>query len=175
MTGVSDGPLGERQMRVHQWGELPACRSWRIRKLEAYATVRNQPPLALMRLLPHLPADRDVGHAVAASGPIALAVALLIGACQPQTVIVKEEVKVTEIVEIEKEVTKIVETEKIVEVAGVSQRQSPLLQEQIQSGALPTLEERLPVSPLVAPMMFRRLSERSKSSSKRLPRPKSPT
>jgi len=34
-------------MKIYPWGELPACHFRRIRKLEAYATVRGQPPLAL--------------------------------------------------------------------------------------------------------------------------------
>ncbi len=41
------GFLGERQMRIYPWGKLPACRLRLLRKLEAYATVRNQLPLAL--------------------------------------------------------------------------------------------------------------------------------
>jgi hypothetical protein len=39
--------LGDRQMRIYPWGELPACLLRKIRKLEAYATVRSQLPLAL--------------------------------------------------------------------------------------------------------------------------------
>ena len=34
-------------MRTYPWGKLPACHLRQIRKLEAYATVRNQLPLAL--------------------------------------------------------------------------------------------------------------------------------
>ena len=33
-------------MRIYPWGKLPACLVRQIRKLEAYATVQNQPPLA---------------------------------------------------------------------------------------------------------------------------------
>jgi hypothetical protein len=63
--------------------------------------------------------------------------------------VVEKEVEkeVTKVVE--KEVTKVVEKEKVVEVAALSERQSPMLQEMIASGTLPPLEERLPVSPLV--------------------------
>ncbi len=83
-------------------------------------------------------------------------------ACQPQTVIVKETVqvekevtkivagtpeKVVETKEVIKEVTKEVVKEKVVEVAGVSKRQAPALQELVKSGKLPPLEERLPVEP----------------------------
>lgn len=34
--------LGMRRMRVDRWGQLPACRLGHIRKLEAYATLREQ-------------------------------------------------------------------------------------------------------------------------------------
>jgi peptide/nickel transport system substrate-binding protein len=89
-------------------------------------------------------------------------------ACQPQTVVVKETVvvqgtpvEVTKVVKetvevekqvttvVEKEVTKVVEKEKVVEVAGVSGRQSPALQEMVKAGTLPPLEERLPIEPQV--------------------------
>ena len=33
-------------MRSYPWGKLPACLFGQIHKLEAYATVRNQTPLA---------------------------------------------------------------------------------------------------------------------------------
>jgi peptide/nickel transport system substrate-binding protein len=80
-------------------------------------------------------------------------------ACQPKTVVVKETVEVEKVVketvevekvvketvEVEKEVTKVVEKEKIVEVAGVSGRQSPMFQEMVKAGTLPALEDRLPV------------------------------
>jgi hypothetical protein len=39
--------IGERQMRICQWGELPACHSRQIRKLEAYATVPSHLRLAV--------------------------------------------------------------------------------------------------------------------------------
>ena len=81
------------------------------------------------------------------------AAGVTVAACQPQTVIVERTVEVEKEVQVEvtKEVVKEVEKEvtKIVEVAGVSARQSPMLQDLIQSGKLPPLEERLPVSPLV--------------------------
>ena len=79
------------------------------------------------------------------------AAGVTVAACQPQTVIVKETVQVEVEKEVTKEVVKEVEKEvtKIVEVAGVSARQSPMLQDLIKSGKLPPLEERLPVSPLV--------------------------
>jgi peptide/nickel transport system substrate-binding protein len=88
-------------------------------------------------------------------------------ACQPQTVVVKETVEVEvekekvvketvvvekeveKVVEKEKEVTKIVEKEVVKEVAMVSERQAPELQDLVKSGALPPLEERMPVEPLV--------------------------
>ena len=87
-------------------------------------------------------------------------------ACQPQTVIVRETVqvekevtkivagtpvvqKVVETKEVIKEVTKEVIKEKQVQVAAVSARQSPMLQDLIKAGKLAPLEERLPVSPLV--------------------------
>jgi len=85
-------------------------------------------------------------------------------ACQPQTVIVKETVqvekevtkivagtpvKVVETKEVIKEVTKEVVKEKQVQVAAVSARQSPMVQDLIKAGKLPPLEERLPISPLV--------------------------
>jgi peptide/nickel transport system substrate-binding protein len=86
-------------------------------------------------------------------------------ACQPQTVVVKEtvevekvvketvevekEVQVTTVVEKEVEVTKIVETEKVVEVAGVSSKQAPDLQQMVKDGKIPSLDERLPKSPKV--------------------------
>ncbi|MBN1936041.1 MAG: twin-arginine translocation signal domain-containing protein, partial [Anaerolineae bacterium] len=86
-------------------------------------------------------------------------------ACQPQTVIVEKEVekvvKETVVVETEKEVEKIVEkevevtkvvekeVEKIVEVAGVSAKQAPDLQQMVKDGKLPPLDERLPKSPKV--------------------------
>ena len=94
--------------------------------------------------------------AMAAAGAAAVA-------CQPQTVVVKETVEVEKVVketvevekvvketvqvQVEKEVTKVVEKEKIVEVTGVSERQSPMFQEMVQAGTLPPLEERLPVVP----------------------------
>jgi peptide/nickel transport system substrate-binding protein len=84
-------------------------------------------------------------------------------ACQPQTVVVKETVEVEKVVKetvevekevtkvVEKEVTKVVEKEKVVketvEVARVSERQSPMFQELVIAGELPPLEERLPVVP----------------------------
>jgi peptide/nickel transport system substrate-binding protein len=91
--------------------------------------------------------------AMAAAGAAAVA-------CQPQTVVVKETVEVekevTKVVEkevekevttvVEKEVTKVVEKEKVVEVEGVSARQSPMLAEMVKSGTLPPLEDRIPVS-----------------------------
>jgi hypothetical protein len=40
------GGLGERQMKIYPWGKLPACRFLNFRRLEAYATVRNELPLA---------------------------------------------------------------------------------------------------------------------------------
>jgi len=89
-------------------------------------------------------------------------------ACQPQTVVVEKEKVVTKVVEVEKEVTKIVagtpvvekvietkvvevekEVEKVVEVAKVSSRQSPMLQERVKAGKLPPLDDRLPLDPLV--------------------------
>ena len=73
--------------------------------------------------------------ALAAAGAVAVA-------CQPQTVIVKETVEVA------KEVTKVVE--KTVEVATVSDRQSPMFQDLVKTGKLPPLEDRMPVSPKVA-------------------------
>ena len=95
--------------------------------------------------------------ALAAAGAAAVA-------CQPQTVIVKETVEVQkevtkvvekevtkvvkETVEVAKEVTKVVE--KTVEVAKVSDRQSPLFQDLEKAGKLPPLEERMPVSPKVS-------------------------
>jgi len=94
--------------------------------------------------------------AVAAAGMAAVA-------CQPQTVIVKETVQVEKVVKetvevakevtkvVEKEVTKVVEKEKVVketvEVAQVSARQSPMFQELVKAGKLPSLEERLPIVP----------------------------
>ncbi len=39
--------LGERQKKICPWGKLAACLLLHIRKLEAYATVRYQLPLAL--------------------------------------------------------------------------------------------------------------------------------
>jgi peptide/nickel transport system substrate-binding protein len=91
--------------------------------------------------------------AMAAAGAAAVA-------CQPQTVVVKETVEVekevTKVVEkevekevttvVEKEVTTVVEKEKVVEVEEISERQSPVLAEMVKSGALPPLEDRLPVS-----------------------------
>ncbi len=95
--------------------------------------------------------------ALAAAGAVAVA-------CQPQTVIVKETVEVPkevtkvvekevtkvvkETVEVAKEVTKVVE--KTVEVARVSDRQSPMFQDLVKTGKLPPLEDRMPVSPKVA-------------------------
>jgi hypothetical protein len=40
--------LGERQMKIYPWGKLPACRFLNSRRLEAYAMVRNELPLALL-------------------------------------------------------------------------------------------------------------------------------
>jgi peptide/nickel transport system substrate-binding protein len=79
--------------------------------------------------------------AMAAAGAAAVA-------CQPQTVVVKETVEVEKEVTtvVEKEVTKVVEKEKVVEVEGVSERQSPMLAEMVKSGTLPPLEDRIPVS-----------------------------
>jgi hypothetical protein len=34
-------------MKIYPWGKLPACRFLNSRRLEAYATVRNELPLAL--------------------------------------------------------------------------------------------------------------------------------
>jgi hypothetical protein len=53
-------------MRIYQWGELPACHSRQIRKLEAYATVCNKMPLALDReMSTHSPAESLIERAVA--------------------------------------------------------------------------------------------------------------
>ncbi len=84
-------------------------------------------------------------------------------ACQPQTVVVKETVEVEKVVketvqvEVEKEVTKVVketvqiekEVTKVVEVAGVSDKQAPELQQLVKEGKLPPLDERLPKNPKV--------------------------
>jgi peptide/nickel transport system substrate-binding protein len=72
-------------------------------------------------------------------------------ACQPRTVVVKETVEVEKQVEKVVKETVVVEKEvvKEVEVAKTSGRQAPILQELVQSGALPPLEERMPVQPLV--------------------------
>jgi peptide/nickel transport system substrate-binding protein len=88
-------------------------------------------------------------------------------ACQPQTVVVKETVEVEKVVketvEVEKVVKETVEVEKVVketiqvekevtkvvEVTGASERQSPVLQEMVKAGTLPSLEERLPIEPQV--------------------------
>ncbi len=84
-------------------------------------------------------------------------------ACQPKTVVVKETVEVEKVVKetvevekqvevtkvVEKEVTKVVEKEKVVEVAGVSTKQAPELQQLVKEGKLPPLDERLPKNPKV--------------------------
>ena len=48
-------------MRIYPWGKLPACLFRRIRKLEAYATVRNQSPL-VRQLREHRSDDRTIPH-----------------------------------------------------------------------------------------------------------------
>jgi peptide/nickel transport system substrate-binding protein len=94
--------------------------------------------------------------AMAAAGAAAVA-------CQPQTVVVKETVEVekevTTVVEkevekevtkvVEKEVTKVIEKEKVVEVADVSDRQSPMMADMVKAGTLPPLDERMPISPKI--------------------------
>jgi peptide/nickel transport system substrate-binding protein len=90
-------------------------------------------------------------------------------ACQPQTVVVKETVEVEKVVketvevevevekvvketvEVQKEVTKVVK--EVVEVERISERQAPMLQEMVQAGTLPPLEERLPLEPRVIPVV----------------------
>jgi peptide/nickel transport system substrate-binding protein len=98
-----------------------------------------------------------------------LAIAGLMAACAPQTVVVKETVEVEKIVKetvketvvvagtpqvIEKEVTKIVEkvvapTATPVPTAAPLEMESPMLAELVKQGTLPPVEERLPASPLV--------------------------
>jgi len=64
--------------------------------------------------------------------------------------VVKETVVVAGTPEVvEKVVKEVVEKEKIVEVAKVSTRQAPMLQEMVKAGELPPLEARLPLEPLV--------------------------
>jgi len=92
--------------------------------------------------------------------------ALLMAACQPQTVVVKETVVVTEkeivketvVVEetVEVEVTKIlekpVEIEKVVTATplpAAAFHESAVLKGQVDRGQLPPLDERLPVNPMV--------------------------
>jgi hypothetical protein len=45
---ITDRRFGERQMKIYPWGKLPACRFLNSRRLEAYATVRNELPRALL-------------------------------------------------------------------------------------------------------------------------------
>ena len=65
-----------------------------------------------------------------------------------ETVVVEKEKEVTKVVEKEKEVTKIVEKEVTV-VVETSELEPPFLAEQVASGALPPVDERVPVDPLV--------------------------
>jgi hypothetical protein len=66
--------LGERQMKIFPWGKLPACRFLNSRRLEAYATVRNELPLALEPFMPigcrdsRLEPRRDVAEYAGESG-----------------------------------------------------------------------------------------------------------
>jgi len=78
----------------------------------------------------------------------ATAAGVAVVACQPKTVIVKETV------EVEKEVTKIVEKEKVVEkvveaTAVPEVREAPTLHELVKAGSLPSVDERIPVDPLL--------------------------
>jgi peptide/nickel transport system substrate-binding protein len=118
---------------------LPDCSEVKGRKEKAFASLpvgKGGNPMEDKRTL----SRRDFLRlsATAAAGIAA-------AACQPKTVVVEKE-KV-----VEKEVTTVVEKEvtTVVEVAGVSSRQAPLWQEEVKAGELPSLEERLPLGPMV--------------------------
>jgi peptide/nickel transport system substrate-binding protein len=97
-------------------------------------------------------------------GAVATAGAAL-AACQPQTVVVETEKEVTKVVEKEKEVTTVVEKEKevtkvvketvvvekevVVTPTPEPSNEPPALTEQVKSGAIPPIEERLPRNPAV--------------------------
>lgn len=78
-----------------------------------------------------------------------------LAACQPKTVVVKEEIEkeVTTVVEVEttkvvKE-TVVVEKQVVVTATPEPNREPPVLTEKVKSGALPPLDERLPANPAV--------------------------
>jgi peptide/nickel transport system substrate-binding protein len=76
---------------------------------------------------------------------------VVIAACaKPEVVTVIEEKVVKETVVVEKEVEKQVEVEKVVTATPVPKaKEAPMLQQLVQEGKLPPLEQRLPTNPLV--------------------------
>jgi peptide/nickel transport system substrate-binding protein len=91
----------------------------------------------------------------AAAGTLAASCATPAPEVVKETVVVEKEVttvvekEVTTVVETEKEVTKVVEKEvtRVVEVGP--KQQAPMLYDQVQSGAIPPLEDRISAEPLV--------------------------
>jgi len=99
-----------------------------------------------------LSATAALGAAVAACAPTPEVIEKIV----KETVVVEKEVvkevekEVTKVVEVEKEITKVVEVEKeITVVVEPGAPEPPFLADLVASGALPPVDQRLPVSPAV--------------------------